>query len=145
MGICKNRATGLNTPWHKPDAGNPGTPISRLATCKTPVGRLAFPGDITEILRPSESFSRRNQHQNCSALVRAAKYFCFREKPEQLGIEFVLFDRHLQYVQRALRSHRLFIGPVGSRECVEYVANRHDLRLHRYFIGLQSVWVACAV
>jgi len=26
---------------------NPGTPISRLADCLTPIGRLAFPGDIT--------------------------------------------------------------------------------------------------
>src|ERR1700674_301066 len=26
---------------------NPGTPISRLASCKPPIGRLAFPGSIT--------------------------------------------------------------------------------------------------
>src|ERR1035437_3504152 len=28
-------------------AGNLGTPISRLAFCQPPIGRLAFPGDIT--------------------------------------------------------------------------------------------------
>src|ERR1700680_3337427 len=43
---------------------SPGTPISRLAKCVTPIGRLAFPGDITRekcgsdrlVFRVAESF-----------------------------------------------------------------------------------------
>src|SRR5580704_6574250 len=63
------------------------------------------------------SFGRRRHH----ALV----HFRFAEQPEQVGVNFVGLYTFVQDAESTLDGNRAFVGPVGSRQRIENIADGH--------------------